>query len=263
MTAYELFDDGVANAGSVFRSGDQVIRPAGPQSVAVHSLLKHLETVGFAGAPVAIALNDTTETVAYIPGTVPAPPYDDWVLSDETLDKIAGLLRSYHDAVKTYDPQANNGWNAGLADPQGTGIACHNDLGPGNVVFREQAPVGLIDWDFAAPGRAVWDVARTARAWIPLDVPENAATYGLGGLDPFLRLRIFCEGYGLNAAQRHDLVEILELCNAVSTAYVRSQFEAGKPAFVKMWNEYHLDTLYKQRAEWIAANKSVMHAAVR
>jgi hypothetical protein len=263
VTSDELFDDGVANAGSVFRRGNQVIRPAGPHSAAVHSLLKHLEKVGYNGAPAAIALEDSTETVSYIPGSVPAPPYEDWCLSDETLYKIAQLQWRYHDAAQTFVPEPHSVWNTGLADPLSVGIVCHNDLGPGNVVFEHREPNGFIDWDFAAPGRALWDIARTARAWIPLDNPDSAATYGLGGLDPFTRLRVFCDGYGLDGEHRHDLVDILELCNAVSTAYVRSQFEAGKPSFVKMWNDYNLDVLYKKRGEWIADNKSSLYDAVR
>src|SRR5271155_169009 len=116
----EVFDDGVANAGSIVRRGNQVIRPAGAHSLAVHSLLKHLEKVGFAGAPAAIELEVTTETVSYIPGSVPAPPYADWCLSDETLGKIAELQRRYHDAVETFVADANSIWNTGLADPSGT-----------------------------------------------------------------------------------------------------------------------------------------------
>jgi len=34
-------------------------------------------------------------------------------------------------------------------------------------VFREGRAVALIDWDFAAPGRPVYDLAQMARMWRP------------------------------------------------------------------------------------------------
>src|SRR5438045_1082827 len=98
MNEDELFVGGVANSGSVFRRGDEVVRPSGPHSVAVHLLFKHLQTVGFTGAPVAIALEGAVERVSFIPGSVPAPPYSDWCLADDTLYRIAQLQRCYHDA---------------------------------------------------------------------------------------------------------------------------------------------------------------------
>lgn len=42
-------------------------------------------------------------------------------------------------------------------------MLCHNDVCPENVVFRDGRAAALIDFDLAAPGRALWDIAMTAR----------------------------------------------------------------------------------------------------
>lgn len=54
-------------------------------------------------------------------------------------------------------------------------MLCHNDVCPENVVFRNGRATALIDFDLAAPGRAVWDVAMTARYWVPMLDPTSAA----------------------------------------------------------------------------------------
>jgi hypothetical protein len=73
-------------------------------------------------------------------------------------------------------------------------------------------------------------------------------------LNPFSRFKVFCDGYGLDRQERSDLVDLLNLCNAVSEAFVRQEYDAGKPAFVRMWNQYRLDELYAKRREWISSN---------
>lgn len=141
MTSDELFDDGVANAGSVFRRGNQVIRPAGAHSPAVHSLLKHLEKVGFSGAPVAIALENATETVSYMPGSVPAPPYADWCLSDETLDKIARLQRRFHDADPDRGEQKTVTRRGDLTFRQMFEVRCRMNVVLPVAIFTERSGV--------------------------------------------------------------------------------------------------------------------------
>ncbi|MEV4705144.1 phosphotransferase [Actinoplanes sp. NPDC049316] len=45
---------------------------------------------------------------------------------------------------------------------------CHNDLSPKNTVYRGGLPVAFIDWDIAAPGRRVHDVAHVCWQFVPL-----------------------------------------------------------------------------------------------
>jgi hypothetical protein len=46
----EILSGGVANAGSVVRRGDFVLRPSSTSSEAVHAFLRGLRSAGFEGA---------------------------------------------------------------------------------------------------------------------------------------------------------------------------------------------------------------------
>ena len=98
----------------------------------------------------------------FIDGDVPVAPYPDWSQSDTALASIARLLRGLHDAARGFDPQGLT-WDDSLADPAGGTLVCHNDVEPSNVVFRDGIAVALLDFEFAAPGRPVYDVAQLAR----------------------------------------------------------------------------------------------------
>ena len=104
----------------------------------------------------------------FIDGEVPVAPYPDWSQSDTALASIARLLRGLHDAARGFDPQGLT-WDDSLADPAGGTLVCHNDVCPENVVFRDGIAVALLDFEFAAPGRPVYDVAHLARLCVPID----------------------------------------------------------------------------------------------
>lgn len=65
-----------------------------------------------------------------------------------------------------------------MADPAGGAVMCHNDVCLENVVFVGGVAVGLLDFDFCAPGRPVYDLAQLARMCVPVD---DASTAGAGG----------------------------------------------------------------------------------
>ena len=87
----------------VHRSGDVVLRETGPWATSVHSLLRHLEDVGFAAAPRVVGsgfASDGRETLSYIEGEVidPVP----WSLAGAAA--VGQMLRDLHDAVASYRP---------------------------------------------------------------------------------------------------------------------------------------------------------------
>jgi aminoglycoside phosphotransferase (APT) family kinase protein len=77
------------------------------------------------------------------------------------------------------------------------------------VIFRDGLPVALIDWELAAPCSRVLEVALAATYWAGLRVDDQLETWGIPLERRGERLRILCDGYGLDASQRSLLLEEL------------------------------------------------------
>src|SRR5215813_1265312 len=158
---------GTANRGLVIRVGGTVLRPTAPCWPATHALLAHLGAVGFEGAPRVLGVAASTEVLTYIDGQAAVPPLPANTLTDAALVSIAELLRSYHQAVRSFDP-AGYRWPTPIPGRWRTGLVSHNDVHPANLVFCDGRAVALIDFDLAGPGSAAWDIAAAARSWAPL-----------------------------------------------------------------------------------------------
>jgi hypothetical protein len=257
VTDEQLLPGGIAHAGAVVRVGDEVRRPASEHSGTIHALLLHLRQQGFEGAPLPLGFADgDRERLAFIPGDVPIPPYPAWSLTETALASAAELLRGFHDATAGFVPPPGATWNRELADrsPRAE-VICHNDVCPENIVYREGTAVALLDFDFAAPGRRVFDVAAFARMVVPLDAPDDAARSGRGGLDPVARLRVVADGYGLARADRRELLEVIGDQIAVGGEFVRRRVEAGEEAFIEMWNATGGAERYDRRRAWFAEHR--------
>jgi aminoglycoside phosphotransferase (APT) family kinase protein len=169
----------------------------------------------------------------WIDGQVPVPPYPAWALTDEALASVGRLLRRYHDTVETISLPAEMDWSQEMPDPRGGSNICHNDVCPENVVFRDGEAVGLLDFDFAARGRPIWDLAQTARMWVPLRPAEFNVERS--HLDPFARLRVLADAYGLEAGQHRELVEAVIESRRAGSRFVQRRVHAGEVAFVDAW----------------------------
>ena len=256
----EVLHGGVANAGAVVRVGDHVLRPSNPHSTSIHAFLAALAAAGFAGASVPVGIDDDgRERLRFIPGEVPVPPYPPWAQADDALASVARLLRRFHDAARTVELHGAT-WSTEMADPVGGPIVCHNDVCLENVVFRDGVAVALLDFDFAAPGRPVHDLAAFARMCVPIDPDENAAPLGWAPSDRPRRLRLVADAYGLDAGGRAELLEVLSDGIARSGEFVRRRVEAGDPNFVKMWNELGGMERFVRRRRWWAAAKAEFEA---
>jgi hypothetical protein len=254
---------GVANAGSVIREGDHVLRPANPFTPSVHRLLAWLSAAGFNGASVPVGIEaDGRERLVFIPGAVPFPPYPEWAQADAALASITGLVRRLHDAARGFDP-TGLAWSPELADPRGGPMVCHNDVCLENVVFRDGTAVALLDFDFAAPGRPVYDLAQFARMCVPVDDEANAARLGWVPADRPARLRLVAEAYGLDEAGRAGLLATVDESMARGGEFVRRRVEAGDPNFIKMWNEMGGQERFDRRRHWWAGHAGEYSAALR
>lgn len=189
----------------VVRVGETVRRPVCKSSGFMASLLELLERRGFTGAPRYLGQEDGADLLSFIPGTVPAR-FGTW--SDKQVRTAASLLRAMHDATRGSDL-------AGRFD-----VVCHHDPGPNNTVFQDGLPTAFIDFAEAAPGSRLEDVAYLAWTWSisskeSMSPPRQAE-----------QVRLVTDGYGLEPAERHALVDCVLERQARNVRFW-TDFEAG------------------------------------
>lgn len=254
---------GMANAGAVFRRGELVERPAPPSAGAVHRYLLALREHGFDAAPVPVGLPaGGRERLTFVPGDVALPPFPDRVMTTAALRSVGSLLRRLHEAGAAVAPDTGAGWPRDLADPAGGTTLCHNDVCPENVVFREGRAAALIDFDMAAPGRPLWDVAMTARYWVPMLDPASAAALYPAGLDAPARLRVLADGYGLAARERAELPGVVEQATEVCRAFVTRRVAEGDPVYLQALAEQGGWARWDRVQSWLAEHRETFTAAL-
>ena len=254
---------GVANAGAVTRVGEHVLRPSNADTQTIHRLLRHLADEGFGGAPIPVGVDqDGRERLRFIGGDVALPPYPQWARTDAALASIARLMSRFHRAARTFAPSASTTWSDEMADPEGGPVICHNDVCLENVVFRDGEAVALLDFDFAAPGRPVYDLACFVRMCVPIDDDENRARFGWNDDDLPARLRLVADAYGLGREERAEVVRALDNAIAHGGEFVQRRVDAGDPNFTAMWAEMGGMARFDRRRAWWQASRPHFAAAM-
>lgn len=229
----------------VVRVGDTVRRPAGPWTPAVHALLTHLYEAGFRAVPRPLGIDDQgREVLTFVPGGVVWP--DRFALVEPTagLVRVARLVRDFHDAVKDFTPPADARWQV-LVPAEGADIIAHQDLAPWNLVAEGEEEWAFIDWDTAAPGSRLWDVAYAIRGFVPLSAHPDWQSP-----DAAARLRLFADAYGLDETERRALVPMLGRRTRAMHDFLRDQSDRGNQPWARLWAEGHGDA-WRGDAEYI------------
>jgi hypothetical protein len=182
----------------VVRVGDTVRRPTGHWTPPVHALLRHLEHVGFAGAPRVLGIDERgREILTFLDGDVATRPWPAVMRTDDGLVQSARLLHRYHEAVASFVPPVDARWRSGPAAMQAGQVISHGDLGPWNSIWSDNELVGLIDWEFAEPRWPVEDVAELAWYFVPLQGPRVWRDAGFEAVPDFARrVAVVCDAYG-------------------------------------------------------------------
>ncbi len=200
-------DSGAGSVNVVTRVGDTIHRPAGPWTPAVHGLLEHLEPFPF--SPRALSREPTAEVLEYIEGEVAMRPWPSQLLTLQGLEGVARMLAALHEAVESYVPADGAVWRVPGATHVAGQIVRHGDLGPWNMVWREERLVGLIDWDFAEPGTRAQDIAQLAWYCCPLHGAVKTAQAGVPEAAKRARFERLCAVFG--AAPSEVLRDVLAL----------------------------------------------------
>lgn len=247
-----LLSGGNASSG-VVRVGQTVRRPAGPWTPAVHALLTHLHSVGFTGAPRPLGIDDRgREVLSFIPGVLPWPDRFELLDPHCELVRVARLIRQFHEAVADFTPPPSAQWQV-LVPADGSEIIAHHDLAPWNLVIGERW--AFIDWDTAAPGTLLWDLAYAIHGFVPLSADPRWQRH-----DAAQRMRVFVDAYGLDQTQRQQLLALLARRTQAVVDFLAAQASAGTQPWLGLWQEGHgrawrADTVYIRRhsAGWARA----------
>ena len=168
---------GGSNRGAVVLVDGTVRRPARDNSEAVQRLLRHIRATGFLAVPEPYGFDsEGREKVSFIEGEVPRPPLPAWAATTGTIHAIGELIGAFREATASYVPQRKERWFASPGIPAeftSHGRVGHNDIDFGNIIFKDRVPVGIIDFDYAAPSDPIWDIAVAAFYLVPLRDPAS------------------------------------------------------------------------------------------
>lgn len=237
---------GFVNA--VVRVGETVRRPASARTEFVGDLLRLLEASGWSGAPRYLGVDDEDrEVLSYLDGHVAWEPQQPAaVSSDESLVTVARLVREFHDLTA----------GTPLAGVQE--VVCHNDLSPKNTVYQlcngELRPTAFIDWDLAAPGARIHDIAHVCWQYLDLgpsvtDIEEAAR-----------RMRLIVDSYELS--DRRRLVSTILWWQDRCWRGIEAQANAGDVAMARLRDAgavRQVQTAY----QWVSDHRAVWERSVR
>lgn len=195
-----------------------VRRPLGPHSESIHRVLRHLEMVGFDGAPRVLGIDGNDEVLTYIVGHVPVEEPRDVhpvVFSEMGIGSAFRLIRRLHDITD----------GGALA---GTGrVICHGDLSPWNTVYDPAGAVALIDWDDARPGRREDDLGYAVWRHLRLGLPDAPSL-----ADQRRQLRIAAASYG--GWDPAGLIELVREAQERHRHHFEQRRSDGDPRYLRL-----------------------------
>ena len=253
----------------VVRVGDTVRRPVQENSLLVHALLKHLESVGFDGAPRFLEIDARErEVLTFIEGEVAGRPRPAWIADEGRLVSVARRVRTYDDAAATFtpppgtEPDRGASWPLGIppASPYPPELIGHVDITPENAVFRDGEAVALIDFDLAKWATRADEVFNMMMWWAPLADPADVDPL-LQHVDVPRRCRLLADAYGMSQADRQRLVNVAIMRTRRSWHPMKRRAETHGGGWQRMWDEGVGDVI-NRRLAWLERNASSLRAVL-
>ncbi|MFG1682546.1 phosphotransferase [Nonomuraea sp. NPDC049269] len=213
------------------RIGETVHRPANPWTRTVHTVLAHLEAVGFEGAPRVLGFDEQgREVLTFLHGDTigEQAPWPAWAWSDSALKQVGAWMRRLHDATATFVPESGAVWFIGRPWRPGLVIG-HHDASPYNAVWQGDDLVGFVDWDTAGPSSRERDLAYCALTWVPLHARRVVTEQGFTAFDDrSRRLHLLLDAYGYEGDRTKFGPEVVDRAR-VNAQVIRRLAEGGEP----------------------------------
>ena len=198
----------------IVRVGNTVRRPAKGNAAFVHDLLLFLEDQGFPFAPRFFGRDEQgRDILSYLDGAI--WPDSGSKLPDALLEQAARAIRRYHDVT------------AGSSLSLGHEIVAHHELGPHNTIFQENRLIGFIDWDDAAPGARLRDLANAVYNYVDVGHWANQTAD-----EQARRIRLMCDAYGWD-----DPLALVNDFEADLQQALRNHEQAGRAGAIKIFAE--------------------------
>jgi len=198
----------------IVRVGNTVRRPPKGNAAFVHDLLLFLEDQDFPFAPRFFGRDEQgRDILSYLEGQT--WPNSGSELSDDLLMQAARAIRGYHDAT------------AGSRLAQGHQIVAHHELGPHNTIFQENRLIGFIDWDDAAPGTRLRDLANAIYNYVDVGHWANQTSD-----EQARRILLMCDAYGWD-----DPLALVNDFEADLQQALRNHEQAGQAGAIKIFAE--------------------------
>jgi hypothetical protein len=249
--------------------GNTVRRPVQGNSPLVHALLRHLEDVGFAGAPRFLGIDGTgREVLTYVEGEVAGRPRPAWIADEDRLVSVGRLVRAYDDAAATFVVPPGAEPDPGLPVPPGLPPAPpyppeligHVDITPENVVFRDGRGYALIDFDLAKPATRADEMFNAMMWWAPFADPRDVDPL-MEGVDVLRRARILADAYGLSDADRERIVEVGVMRTRRAWYLMKHRAQTHGGGWQRMWDDGVGDVI-KRRGAWLDRHAAALTAAL-
>lgn len=237
---------------TVVRVGNTVRRQVREPRAFVRQLLGVLEDARWAGAPRFLGVDEQgREILSWVEGHVPWSGVDEppSVYDEGSVARVAQLARELHD-LTAESPLA-----------EGAEVVCHNDLSLKNTVYRQTVengivtwrPVAFVDWDLAAPGLRLHDVAHIAWQWAAntTSTPDTAARL----------VRVAADAYGLDGAARAELVDTILWWQDRCWRGIQAGIESGAES-VRRLAEAGAAEAVRADYDWTLRNRHTLHAAL-
>ncbi|MEY9988893.1 hypothetical protein ABIE67_000925 [Streptomyces sp. V4I8] len=233
----------------VVRVGTTVRRTPHERSGYVRELLTHLEHRGWEGAPRYIGTDGRgREVFGYLEGRAALTSRERAAAgSDAGLVRVAQLVRALHDMTH----------GTPLAGDQD--VVCHNDLAPKNTVYAVDGAdwwaTAFIDWDMAAPGERVHDLAHVC--WQYLDLGPGITDV----LDTARRIALVCDAYGPGSG-RERIVDVILWWQDRCWRGIEDGAVRGEPAMVRLRESGVVDGVRNAYA-WVAEHRRELGVFLR
>ena len=222
----EIVLGGGRTTTGVVRVGNTVRRPAKRYSEYTYQVLRFLERKHFKYSERYLGKDEENRDIfAYVEGFVPNDLGD---TSDLQLHSFMKIVREFHDISRDFVKSE-------------TLVLCHDDLSPCNVVFRDNHPIVIIDWDGVHPDECWQDL--TYILWLWINIGSHRENRNIVS-----QMSSALKAYGADETTKRDFAD--KLSQRMNRLLIEADMSRNDYDKIKGWVQYSI--------RWVEKNKKII-----